>query len=167
MARRVKEKKELAKGDMHPIAQDKLAQLDVMESQMEALPVNTQESIAIMDTVVAMAKQGIPLPGAQFMRAENEALGHEIKTTRAQWRNTGVNKTKKRVVIEMLVMGTTKSNIVNTMGITPTACNSLFGDVRTLGLKITRNGDIYSLDKEQLRFFEDYVDLIEDEPEAA
>lgn len=152
-----------SKGDMNPIAQQVLAETNEEETRAEAAleeqPINTEESIAAVGSMISAMSAGVPLPGVETMRMENEALGAEIKATRTQWRATGINKTKKRVVIEMLVAGTTKTNIVKVMGITPTACNSLFGDVRNLGLKIDRAGDLYSLNKEQLQFFEDYADL--------
>lgn len=150
-------------GEMHPAIQDMIAQGNAdevrKEVELESQEVNTPESIEALGTLIQMATKGIPLPGVEVMRVENEMLGAEIKATRTQWAATGIGKTKKRVVIEMLVVGTTKTNIVKTMGITPTACNSLFGDVRAMGLKIDRDGDVYSLNRIQLRSLDDYSDL--------
>lgn len=161
---------ELPHGDMSPVAQDVLAQQAEAEAKaqadLDAQEVNTEDSIAAMGTLVEMATAGIPLPGVDVMRAENEALGAEIKATRTQWRATGINKTKKRVVLEMLVNGTTKTNIVAVMGITPTAAGSLFGDIRAMGIKIDREGDVYSVARGQLMSVEAFSDLAYDEEDV-
>lgn len=78
------------------------------------------------------------------MRPINEELGADIKATRAAWRASGANVTKKEFALELMIAGTTIKGLVDKMGVTETAARSLVGDVRRMkGVTVTREGDVY------------------------
>lgn len=50
---------------------------------------------------------------------------------------------KKRRVAEMLRDGTTVANIIAELGVSDAAAKALIGDVRRMGIPVTRDGDVY------------------------
>lgn len=96
----------------------------------------------------ALASGHIAAPvNPDAMRPINEELGNDIKATRAAWRASGANVTKKEFAMDLMLNGVTIKGLVDKMGITATAARSLIGDVRRVpGAIVTREKDVYFLE---------------------